>query len=224
MWKKFLRPPCWKSVSYSMYGFNREELKILRSLRTPARVQDFLDTLPMNFEESGDTLMSPRRVMRNRKAHCMEGALFAAAAFWMQGKKPLLLDLRSLPGDDDHVVALFQERGLWGAVSKTNHAVLRWREPIFKSIHALAASYFHEYFLDDGRRTLREYSRPFRLDAKKYAGWTVAEKDLWHLSDALDASPHYALLSDSAVKQARLADHMERKAGSLVEWERTHNT
>ena len=78
-----------------MFGFTKEELKLLRSLRTPVQVQDFLDTLPMNFGEQGDTLMSPRRVMRERKAHCMEGALLAAAAFWAHGRKPLLLDLRA---------------------------------------------------------------------------------------------------------------------------------
>lgn len=203
-----------------MHGFNKEELKLLHSLRTPARVQDFLDTLPCNFEETEDTLMSPRRVLREKKAQCMEGALLAAAAFWIHGRKPLLLDLRAAPNDDDHVVALFQDRGLWGAVSKTNHAVLRWREPIFKTVHALAASYFHEYFLDDGRRTLREYSQPFRLDIKKYKGWTVAEKDLWHLSEALDASRHYPLLPRGAFRYTRLADSMERKAGSIVEWKR----
>src|SRR3989338_6099983 len=134
-----------------MFGFTKEEFKFFRSLRTPARGQDFLDSLPFNFEKTGDTLMSPRRVLREKKAHCMEGALLAAAAFWVQGREPLLLDLRSAPDDDDHVVALFNERGLWGAASKTNPAVLRWREPIFKNVHALAVSYFHEYFLDDGR-------------------------------------------------------------------------
>ena len=165
--------------------------------------------------------MSPRRVLREKKAHCMEGAMLAAAAFWVDGRKPLLLDLRSAPGDDDHVVALFQEQGLWGAVSKTNHAVLRWREPIFKTVHALAASYFHEYFLDDGRRTLREFSRPFRLDRKKYAGWTTAEEDLRHLSDALDASLHTPFLPAAAFRRARRADAMEQKAGSFVEWPKT---
>jgi len=203
-----------------MHGFNKDELKFLRSLRTPVHVQDFLDTLPMNFGERGDTLMSPRRVMREKTAHCMEGALLAAAAFWVHGRKPLLLDLRATADDDDHVVALFQDRGLWGAVSKTNHAVLRWREPIFKTVHALAASYFHEYFLNDGRRTLREYSRPFRLDRKKYTGWTVAVEDVWHLSDALDASRHYSFLPAKAFQHTRLADAMERKAGSFVEWKR----
>lgn len=201
-----------------MFGFNKEELRVLRSLRTPARVQDFLDSIPINFEEQGETLMSPRQVLRERKAHCMEGALLAAAALWLQGRKPLLMDLRTTRNDDDHVVTLFQEHGLWGGVSKTNHAVLRWREPIFKTLHALAVSYFHEYFLDDGRRTLREYSRPFRLDAQKYEGWTVAEEDLWHIAEALDESPHYMLFPRGA-RRTRPADAMERKAGSFVEWE-----
>ena len=200
--------------------FDAEELKLLRSLHTPTNVQDFLDTMPMNFEEEGDTLMSPHRVLREKKAHCMEGALLAAAAFWVQGRVPLLLDLRSTPEDDDHVVALFRERERWGAVSKTNHAVLRWREPIFKDIHSLAASYFHEYFLDNGKRILREYSRPFRLDAKKYTGWTVAEKDLWHISNALDSSRHFLILPKGAINQARFADHMGKKAGKIVEWRR----
>lgn len=205
---------------YCMFGFNEEESKLLRSLRTPAQVQDFLDTLSMNFGEQGDTLMSPRRVIRERKAHCMEGALLAAAAFWVSGRKPLLLDLRATADDDDHVVALFQERGLWGAVSKTNHAVLRWREPIFKTVHALAASYFHEYFLNDGKRVLREYSRPFDLSPKKYAGWVVAEEDLWHVSDALDASRHYLVAPASTFRHMRRADNMEKKAGRIVEWKK----
>jgi len=118
------------------------------------------------------------------------------------------------------VVALFQAHGLWGAVSKTNHAALRWREPIFKTVRSLAASYFHEYFLDNGKRILREYSRPFDLSPKKYAGWVVAEEDLWRLSDALDVSPHYSLLPAGALRSVRLADHMERKAGAFVEWEK----
>lgn len=201
-----------------MHGFDAKELKLLGSLRTPRAVQDFLDTIPMNFEEKGDTLLSPRRVMRERKAHCMEGALFAAAAFWVRGREPLLLDLRTTREDDDHVVALFKERGRWGAVSKTNHAVLRWREPIFKSVHTLAASYFHEYFLDDGRRTLREYSRPLNLSVRKFTGWTTSEDDMWHLSQALDDSPHYALFSAHIAKRLRPADEVERKAGKIVEW------
>lgn len=129
-----------------------------------------------------------------------------------------MLDLRTTANDQDHVVALFTERGRWGAVSKTNHAVLRWREPVYTSVRELAASYFHEYFLDNGKKTLREYSRPFDLSSKKYSGWTVAEEHLWHISEALDNSLHYMFLPRGFARHLRRADPIERKAGMIVEW------
>ena len=107
-----------------MFGFNKEEMRILRSLDTPQKIQDFLETLRINFEPGGDTLMSPRVVLRERRAHCIEGALIAATALWMHGEKPLLLDLKALDIDYDHVVALYKKNGYWGAISKTNHAAL----------------------------------------------------------------------------------------------------
>ena len=101
------------------------ERKIFAKLTTAKKIQDFLDKLPINFELRGETYMSPRRLLRGRTAHCFEGALLAAAAFAYHGQRPLLLDLQTLPSDEDHVVALFKENGLWGAISKTNHAILR---------------------------------------------------------------------------------------------------
>src|SRR5512142_217167 len=143
--------------------FTTEERRAFRRLDSPRKVQDFLDAVPMNFCEDGDTCMSPRRVLRENRAHCLEGAMFAAAAFRTHGRPPLVLDLEATDDDHDHVVALFRERGRWGAVSKTNHAVLRYREPVYRSVRELALSYFHEYFLDDGRKTLRRYSDPVDL-------------------------------------------------------------
>ncbi|HEY4525823.1 MAG TPA: hypothetical protein VJL32_01850, partial [Candidatus Paceibacterota bacterium] len=86
-------------------GFNKGELSILRKLRTPHKIQDFLDAIPINFETGGETCMSPRRVLREKRAHCMEGALLAASALWLQGQPPFLLDLKTGRGDTDHVVA-----------------------------------------------------------------------------------------------------------------------
>ena len=205
-----------------MNGFSPEELRLLRSLRTPRAVQDFLDTIPINFEENSETLLSPRRVLTERKAHCMEGALLAAAAFWVQGRRPLVVQLRTTMDDVDHSVALFQEQGRYGAVSKTNHAVLRWREPIYRDVRELAVSYFHEYFLDNGKRTLRAYSKPLDLSQKKFAGWTTTEHDLWRISDAMNELPYYNLLDASAVRRLRKADPLERKAGMLTEWEKNY--
>jgi hypothetical protein len=147
-----------------MFGLSREEHAVFNKLRTPRAVQDFLDALPINQEKQGETYYSPRLVIREKKAHCMEGALFAATALWLSGREPLLMDFRTAPIDEDHVVALYQDNGYWGAISKTNHAILRFRDPIYKTPRELALSYFHEYFdFTTGEKTLCEYSKPFDL-------------------------------------------------------------
>ncbi len=200
------------------FGLTARELKILKKLSTPRKIQDFLDTLPINYEKRGETHMSPRRVLHERRAHCIEGALLAAAALWIHGEEPLLLDLTAAPEDDDHVVALFKQNGYWGAISKTNHAVLRFRDPIYKTVRELALSYFHEWFLDEsGAKMLRSYSKPLNLK-RLGTGWITAEEDLWHLDEALDSLPHYALVPKENKKHLRPASKVERKAGSLREW------
>lgn len=204
-----------------MFGFAKEELRVIRKLRTPVKIQDFVNALAPNFEEQGDTLMSPRRVLRERKAHCMEGALLAAAALWVGGAKPLLLDLKTVPADDYHVVALFRKRGCWGAISKTNHAVLRYREPVYRSIRELAMSYFHEYFLNkNGKKTLRSFSKPLDLSRFAKRGWTTDEEDLWYVYDALDKVPHKQFLTQAMIAGLRRADPIEIEAGKLVEKKR----
>lgn len=193
-----------------------EEFRVLRKLDTPIKAQDFIEALPINFERGGDTCRSPLMAIRAGKAHCMEGALLAAAAFWYHGGRPLLLDLKTGRGDESHVVALFKQNGRWGAVSKTNHAVLRYRDPVYRTPRELAMSYFHEYFLDNGRKTLRSHSAPF--DLLKYGGdWLTSGKNLWNLIDKVDLSPHFKIFPRNDVKLRR-ADPIERKAGKLVQW------
>src|SRR5436190_1778638 len=116
------------------FGFTHAEFRVIRPFNTPRKIQDFLDTLEMNFEVGGDTCYSPRHVLRERRAHCMEGAVLAAAMLRVAGWRPLLMDLRATAYDYDHVVAIFQVDGCWGAISKTNHGVLRYREPIYRTI------------------------------------------------------------------------------------------
>ena len=214
----------------------KEEVKIFKKLNSPRKLQDFLNSIPANFEKEGETLMSPRRVLNENKAHCMEGALLAAAVLWFHGQKPLLLDLKTADSDFDHVVALFRRDesgqkagkkatsalGHWGAISKTNHAVLRYREPVYDSPRELAMSYFHEYFMDSGFKTLRSYSASFDLSTRKVepCGWITAEKDLWEISDLLDNSPHYQILDRKMMASLRRADAIEIKAGKLTEWDR----
>lgn len=193
------------------------ELRILRSLDTPRKIQDFLDRMPINKERHRETCTSPLVTLRRNRAHCMEGALLAAFALWMQGERPLILDLQTSRHDVDHLVALFRKDRYWGGITKTNHAVLRYREPIYRDVRELAASYFHEYFANDGRKTLRRYSRPF--DLRSYEGdWITAEHDLWDLERAIDRSPHQPLVTRRQIAGLRRADAIEIRAGKLVEW------
>lgn len=200
------------------FGFNDQELRILHKLSTPQKIQDYLNKLPINFEEQGDTARSPREVLRLQTAHCMEGALLAAVALWYHGQKPLLLDLVTTKNDDDHVVALFKQNGRWGAISKTNHAVLRYREPVYTTVRELAMSYFHEYFKDSGQKTLRKFSRPFDLSKITDRSWMVSREDLWEINNALEDSFHYNILSPKQVRRLRKAEPIEIAAGKLVEW------
>ena len=151
------------------------ERRIFARLDTPQKVQAFLEDLPPNFELEGETNMSPRRVLKARTAHCAEARVFAAAVFAYHGQPAWLMDMRALPSDQDHVVTLFKQRGLWGAISKTNHAVLRWRDPIYRSPRELAMSYAHEYCLDGGKKSLLAFSRPFNLTRYKPRRWVTAD-------------------------------------------------
>lgn len=203
-----------------MLGLTKKEEAVLRKLKTPILIQDFLDKLPINYEKGGDTHLSPRRVIQEKKAHCIEGALFAAAALWLQGKPPLLLDLKTKLHDDEHVVALFKQNGYWGAISKTNHAVLRFRDPIYKSVRELALSYYHEYFREkDGVKTLISYSRPFDLRTLGES-WVTAEDDLWMLDDLLNKSRHYSLVPKANQGRVRKATKIERRVLTFREWEK----
>ncbi len=205
-----------------MFGLTKSELKILKKLNTPIKIQDFLDKMPMNWEKRGETYFSPRRALKIRKMHCLEGALAAAAALWLRGEKPLLLDLKT-KGDIDHVVALYRRNGYWGAISKTNHSALRFRDPVYKNLRELALSYFHEYFRDkDGKKTLVSYSsKPFDLRAHGIK-WITAEEDLFHIVDAIDNAPHQQIYPKKNRQLIRPADKMERLAGKIIEWKKSH--
>lgn len=199
------------------YGLTAAELHIVNRLTTPTKVQDFLNTIPIRGA-GGARCRSPRMVLREWQAHCMEGAMLAALALRLQGRKPLLMDLRANRRDYDHVVALFREQGLWGAVSHTNYAVLKYREPIYRSLRELALSYFHEYFTNDGRKNLRSYSRAFNLAVLDRRGWMAAGQDVWYVPQALDRARHYPIVPKGW--RLRRADPIEVAAGKLRVWPR----
>ena len=176
-----------------MFGLTAKETTLLRRLSTPAKVEAYLDGLTYNLEKGGETLRSPRRVIRDRTAHCAEAAFFAAAAFRVNGRPPLIIDLEAVR-DDDHVLAVYRDRGLWGAVALSKFAGLRFRPPVYRSLRELAMSYFDDYYNWDGERTLRAYSRPVDLARFDRIGWMTAEDDLWPIVEHLAAIPHVRLL------------------------------
>jgi len=205
-------------------GFTKREYDMLKRLSTPIKIQDFLDTLAFNYEKKGDTHMSPHRVLKERKANCIEGALLAAAALWINGERPFIMNLSPKGGknDCDHVVTLYKRNGHWGAISKTNHACLRFRDPVHRNIHEIVLSYSHEWFINETReKVLEQYSTP--LDMRKFGvEWITTEKDLWEIDDALDALPYYNIVPKGNWKYVRKADKMELKAGSFVEWKKSN--
>ena len=198
-------------------GLSADEGRILAALRTPQHVQAFVTGLHANFEESGATLRSVRGVLRHRQAHCIEGAFVAACALWLHGDPPLVMDLTA-KGDSDHVVALFRRDGCWGAISKSNHAWLRWRDPVYRSLRELAMSYFHEYF-SKGRKTLRGYSAAVDLRRFRPATWITNEDDCWDVGAAVDDARHYQLITPAQVRRLVPPDATVMRADDLVQYE-----
>jgi hypothetical protein len=196
-------------------GFRPIEWRVLRRLNTPEKIQRFLDRdIAYNKEPGGPTCRSPRRVLRDRTAHCLEGALFGAAALRANGHPPLLLDLEAVR-DDDHVLAIFRQRGHWGAVAKSNYAGLRYREPVYRTLRELAMSYFEHYYNLAAEKTLRGYSRPVNLERFDRIGWMTAEEDLWRISDYLFEVPHRPLLASGIERHLGRVDDRLYRAGMV---------
>ncbi len=197
------------------------EHRLFRRLSSPQKIQDFLDTLAINHEKRGETCMSPRNVLKTKKAHCLEAALLAAAVLWYHNEKPLILHLKTVPSDDAHAITLFKKNGYWGALSKTNHVALRYRDPVYKTVRELALSYFHEYFLNDkGQKTLRAYSHPMNMRSFG-TKWITSEKNLWHIADALKDAQHVPLAPQKQIRLLRNVGRIERSAGKIVEWKQS---
>lgn len=199
-------------------GLTPREFARLARLKTPQRIQAFVNAIPINHEEDGETTLSVREVLRQERAHCIEGAFIAACALWIRGAKPLVMHLDCDPCDYPHVVALFRARGAWGAISKSNHAVLRFRDPVYRSLRELALSYFHEYCDRRGRRTLRSYSAAFDLRRIDPHDWVTRADACGDVDERLAAFRHYPLMSPWQAACLSRRDPFERHAAALVEY------
>jgi hypothetical protein len=193
------------------FGFTAREVRALRALRTPHGIQRALDAMPYHH---ASTAWSPRRVLREHTAHCLEGAVFAAAALRVLGFPPLLLDLEAVQ-DTDHVLAVYRVRGHWGAIAKSNFAGLRYREPVHRSVRELVMSYFEGYINLRGDRTLRAYSDPVNLARfdRRRPGWMTTDGDLWWIAEHLVGVRHTRLLSRAMVRRLHRVDRRSLDAG-----------
>ena len=144
-------------------------------------------------------------VLREKTAHCLEGAIFAAAALRVLEFPPLIFDLEA-DNDTDHVVAIFKSRGHWGAVAKSNFTGCRYREPVYRTLRELALSYFNTYFNLRGERTLRRYSRPVNLARFDHLHWMTTEKKIWFIAEHLCDVPHLPLLKPGMKKHLTRVD------------------
>jgi len=182
----------------SAWGLTPRERRALAALGSPAGIQRALESMPYHV---ANTAWSPRRVLREGTAHCLEGAIFAAAALRVLGFPPLLLDLEAVQ-DTDHVIAVFRVRQHWGALAKSNFAGLRYREPVYRSLRELVMSYFDDYVNLRGERTLRAYSRAVDLSRfdRRHPDWMVADQDLWWVPQHLLAIPHRPLLTPAMAR------------------------
>jgi hypothetical protein len=192
-------------------NWNKEEIKLLKTLNKPDKIQAFLDSLDYNPNYE---CRSPRWVMKKHAAHCFEGALFAAAALQFIGYKPLIVDLKAVE-DDDHVIAVFKDDKCWGAVAKSNFTSLRFREPVYRSLRELVMSYFDFYFNIYGYKSLRSYSLPFDLTHFDSRNWQTTDEDLEYIGDKIESIHHFTLVTKRMIRNLSTASETMMKAGLL---------
>jgi hypothetical protein len=198
-------------------GLRPDEFALLRRLSTPEKIQAFVNAVPANHEPDGETIHSVRRVLDLRRAHCIEAAFVAACALWVHGEPPLVMHLDCAATDWPHVVALYRRGRSWGAISKSNGAVLRFRDPVYRSLRELALSYFHEYFDKRGRRTLRSYSQALDLRRVDPELWVTCADACREAHDRITDLRHYPLVSTRQARLLTRRDAFERAAARLVE-------
>jgi len=191
--------------------WNKDEIRLLRKLSNPDKIQRFLDSIDYNPNYE---CRSPRWVMKKRSAHCFEGALFAAAALHFIGYKPLIVDMKAF-NDDDHVIAVFREDGYWGAVAKSNFTSLRFREPVYRTLRELIMSYFDFFFNIKGEKSLRSYSLPLDLTSFNKMNWATTDDDLEYIGDKIESLYHFPVVSEKMIKKLSIASESMKRAGLL---------
>jgi hypothetical protein len=203
-----------------MFPKGSKEYQVLKKLNTPEKIQTFLETIPFNHEKYGETCMSPLRVLREHKAHCIEGAFLACVCLMLSEKKPLIVSLKVEKPDVDHIIVIFKQNGHYGALSKTNHSVLRYRDPVYRTVRELVMTYFHEYFLyTTGKKTLLGYTKPINM-RRFGTKWITSEEDLWDIAETIYDTPIVSVVPKKNQRHLRNAQPFERTTIAVPEWVR----
>jgi hypothetical protein len=190
-----------------------EERTFLQEMKSPALVQSYLDNVRY---PSGERNRSPIEVLRQREAHCLDGGLFAASALRRIGYAPLIVDMQPDPGqDDDHVLALFQEFGCWGAVAKSNFSGLRFREPVYTSVRELVLSYFEVFFNLEKQKTLRFYTAPIDMEQFDHLHWMTESAGVDAMEVYLKTAELIPLFSPEQTRYFSEVDERSFRAGTL---------
>src|ERR1700731_135150 len=171
------------------------ERELLAGLDSPSSIQAFLDSIPYSSDKF---YRCPRRVLRDRRAHCFDGALMAAAALRRLGFPPLVVDIYA-ERDDDHMLALWQRDGCWGALAKSNFVGLRYREPVYVSLRELVMSYFEVFYNVAREKTLRGYTVPLDMAELDDLDWMGSDGGLDAVADRLDALDRMPVLTPGMI-------------------------
>jgi len=196
----------------SQFHLNKKELQVFSQLTTPMKIQYYLDSIEYSDEER---YRCPRNVLKDHKAHCYDGAVFAAGALRMIGHIPLIVELLPNDNDDDHILAIFRRGKYWGAVAKSNFTGLRYREPVYKSLRELVMSYFEPYFNIKGERTLLGYTAPLNLNRFEKFNWLTEDNAMDIIGDALENTRKYLIISSDMTGKLSHVDKRSYKAGLL---------
>jgi hypothetical protein len=198
--------------SYLEKSLSKTEYEQVTLLISPVKIQAYLDETPYS---SDDFYRCPRRVIQDRKAHCFDGALFAAAMLVRIGFPPLILELLPNTRDDDHLLAVYRRYGHWGAVAKSNFVGLRYREPIYKSIRELVMSYFEQYYNTAREKTLRGYTIPMNLKGFNSLNWMIKDEPLDLIANRLDEIRRFTILSKRMEKNLAFIDERSYSTGLM---------
>jgi hypothetical protein len=191
-------------------ALTKAEQRLVGRLDTPQKIQLFLDGLAYGTDT---VYRAPLRVLHGRTCQCFDGAVFAAALLHRLRYSALILNLLPNRRDDDHVLALFQRDGHWGAVAKSNFAGLRFREPVYRNLRELIMSYFEQYYNLHREKTLRGYTRPLDLKAFDRLHWMTRDETMHLIAQRLDEIRRVSLLTRPMIARLSPVDERSCQAG-----------